>query len=225
LSMPETDKTPQKCLECDKLYRSRSDSRCRVCRDLEFEEGILCDLNRAVQDHGNFFCHAFRPRLNLVSSAAPPIPTGPALVDRKSRHKSIQEIMGSDKFKYQKALALQKLNRDPDEIFVELKYHLAWNVSHRKPIFSPEKEYFYFVLDTVIGCGDLVDGVARLLWLAPDHLHVYVESDGEKSIEAIIRKLKPFLKKAILANFPEIKKGLDKGGHLWDKAYFSETLG
>ncbi len=97
--------------------------------------------------------------------------------------------------------------------------------SHRKPVFSPEKEYFDFVLDTVIGCGDLVGGIARLLWLAPDHLHVYVESDGEKSIEAIIRKLKPFLKKAILANFPGIKKGLDKGTAIWDKAYFSETLG
>ncbi len=163
--------------------------------------------------------------MKLVSPAEATTPTGPVPVDRKSRHKSIKEIMDSDKFKYQKALALQKLNRDPDEIFVELKYHLAWNVSHRKPVFSPEKEYFDFVFDTVIGCGDLVGGIARLLWLAPDHLHVYVESDGEKSIEAIVRKLKPFLKKAILVNFPGIKKGLDKGTTIWDKAYFSETLG
>ena len=133
--------------------------------------------------------------------------------------------MTSDKFKYQKALALQKLNRDPDEFFVELKYHLAWNVRHRKPVFSPEKEYFNFVLDTVTGCGDLVGGIARLLWLAPDHIHVYIESDGEKSIEAIIRKLKPILKKTLLANFPGIKKGLDKGTAIWDKGYFSETLG
>jgi REP element-mobilizing transposase RayT len=192
---------------------------------LEFEEGILCDLNRAVQDGPNFICHAFRPRLKLVSSAVATMPTSSALVDRKSRYKSIKEIMASDKFKYQKALALQKLSRDPDEIFVELKYHLAWNVSHRKPVFSPEKEYFDFVLDTVIGCGDLVGGIVRLLWLAPDHIHIYVESDGEKSIEAIIRKLKSFLKKAILTDFPGIKKGLDKGTAIWDKGYFSETLG
>jgi hypothetical protein len=93
------------------------------------------------------------------------------------------------------------------------------------PVFSPEKEYFNLVLDTVIGCGEPVGGVARLLWLAPDHLHVYVESDGEKSIEAIIRKLKLSLKKALLATFPEVKKSLDKGANIWDKAYFSETLG
>ena len=219
------DNFPTRCLDCDKFYRIQTIHRCRVCRDLEFEERILCDLNRAVQDGTDFFCHAFRQRLKLVSPAEATTPTGPVPVDRKSRHKSIKEIMDSDKFKYQKALALQKLNRDPDEILVELKYHLAWNVSHRKPVFSPEKEYFDFGFDTVIGCGDLVGGIARLLWLAPDHLHVYVESDGEKSIEAIVRKLKPFLKKAILVNFPGIKKGLDKGTTLWDKAYFSETLG
>ncbi len=223
--MTETDNFPQKCLECEKFYRVRINSRCRVCRDLEFEEKNLCDLNRAVQNGHNFFCHAFRPRLNLVGSAAHRIQSGPALVNRKSRDKSIKEIRASDKFKYQKALALQKLNRNPDEIFVELKYHLAWNVSHRKPVFSPEKEFIDIILDMFIGCGDLVGGIARLLWLAPDHLHVFIESDGEKSIEAIVRKLKAFLKKALLAKFSEVKEGLDKGKALWDKAYFSETLG
>jgi REP element-mobilizing transposase RayT len=219
------DNSPKKCLECGKFYRSQTAHECRVCRDLEFEERILCDLNRAVQDDHNFICHAFRPRLNLVGSASHATQAGPPLADRKSRHKSIKEIMASDKFKYQKALGIQRLKQAPDEIFTELKYHLAWNVRHRKPVFSPEKEYFDFVFETVSGCGDLVGGIARLLWLAPDHLHLYVESDGEKSIEAIIRKLKPFLKKEILANFTGIKKGLVKGTALWDKGYFSETLG
>jgi putative transposase len=223
--MPQMDQIPPRCLECDKFYRSRPISECRVCRDLEFKEGILCDLNRAVQDSPHFVCYAFRPRLHLAGQAEDTILSSPALTDRKSRHKSIQEIMTSDRFKYQKALALQKLNRDPDGFFVELKYHLAWNVSHRKPIFSPGKEYVEFVLDTLFGCGDLVGGAARLLWLAPDHLHLYIESDGEKSTDLIIRRLKSFLNKTTLAKFPMIRKGLDKGSNLWDKAYFSETLG
>ncbi|MFH0787322.1 MAG: transposase [Pseudomonadota bacterium] len=133
--------------------------------------------------------------------------------------------MASDKFKYQKALALQKLNGDPDGFFLELKYHLAWNVRHRKPVFNQEKEYVDFVIDTLAGCGDQVGGAVRLLWLAPDHLHVYIESDGEKSIEAIIRRLKSFLNKTVLAKFPMIRKGLDRGSNLWDKGYFSETSG
>jgi putative transposase len=223
--MSQLNETPSKCLECDKFFRSRPIPECPVCRDLKFEKGILCDLNRAVQEWPHFICHAFRPGLKLVDSQGKVKSARAALMDPKKRHKSIQELMASDKFKYQKALALQKLDRDPDGFFVELKYHLAWNVRHRNPILIQEKEYVDFVLDTLAGCGDLVGGAVRLLWLAPDHLHLYVESDGEKSIEAIVRKLKSILNKATLARFPLIKKGLDKGSTLWDKAYFTETLG
>jgi putative transposase len=149
----------------------------------------------------------------------------PALMDPKKRHQSIQEIMASDTFKYQKALALQKLSRDPDGFFVELKYHLVWNVRCRKPVLVQEKEYLDFVVDTLAGCGDLVGGAVRLIWLAPDHLHLYLKSDGERSIEVIVRKLKSTLNKAILTKFPLMKKGFDRKSTLWDKAYFVESLG
>lgn len=203
--MPEINALP-KCLECDKFYRSRTDSRCRVCQSLEFEEGILCDLNRAVQDDHNFSCYAFRPRLKLVGTALGKIATGPALVDRKSRHKSIQEIMASDKVKYQKVLALQKLNWDPDEIFSEIKHHLSWNVHHRKPIFYPGKDYFDPLCDIFLEAGQLVGGTAHLLWLAPDHIHLYVESDGTKSLDTITQTLKIFLKRMSLKDSPSSKK-------------------
>lgn len=110
--MLETKEMSTKCLECDKYYRSRPIPECPVCRNLEFEEGILCDLNRAVQESPLLVCHAFRPRLKLMSPIGDRIDSRPVLVDRKSRHKSIQEIMASDKFKYQKALALQKLKEN-----------------------------------------------------------------------------------------------------------------
>jgi putative transposase len=215
--MSQMNETPSKCQGCDKFFRSRPIANCPVCRDLKFEEGILCELNQAVQDHLG---------LKLVSLPGKDKSNQrPAMMDPKKRHKSIQEIMASDKFKYQKALALQKLKRDPYEFFMELKYHLAWNVRHRKPVLIQENEYLDFIVDTLAGCGDLVGGAVRLIWLAPDHLHLYVESDGEKSIEAIVRKLKSTLNKGTLAKFPLMKKGLDKGGTLWDKAYFVETLG
>jgi REP element-mobilizing transposase RayT len=221
-----SDQIPHQCLEYDKFYRSRPILQCPVCRDLKLVEGIFCDLNRAVQDNLHFVCHAFRPGLKLVGPAGKAkLNQRPAIMDPKKRHKSIQEIMASDKYKYQKALALQKLSRYPDEFFVELKYHLAWNVRHRKPVLVQEKKYVDFVLDTLAGCGDLVGGAVRLIWLAPDHLHLYLDSDGEKSIDSIIRKLKALLNKTILGEFPMIKNGLGKGRNLWDKAYFSETLG
>jgi len=154
--MSHLDETPPKCLECHKFQSSRPIPDCPVCRDLKFEEDILCELNQAIQDNLNFVCHAFRPKLKLVDPKWKTLSARPALMDPKKRHKSIQEIMASDQFKYQKALALQKLNRDPDDFFMELKYHLAWNVKHRKPVFIQENEYLHFIIDTLAGCGDLV---------------------------------------------------------------------
>jgi putative transposase len=223
--MPQLYDGPTKCLECHKFQSSRPIPECPVCRALKLEEGILCELNQAIQDNLHFVCHAFRPRLKLVDPQGKAKLARPALMDPKKRHKSIQEIMASEKFKYQKALALQKLNRDPDEFFMELKYHLAWNVRHRKPVLVQEKDYLDFVIDILAGCGDLVGGAVRLIWMASDHLHLYLESDGEKSIEAIVRKLKSILNKAILTKFPLIKKELDGRSTLWDKTYFVESLG
>ena len=222
--MPEIS-APPKCLECDKFYRSRTDSRCRVCQSLEFEEGILCDLNRAVQGDQNFSCHAFRPRLKLVGSDKDTKQTINAPINQKSRHKSIQEIMASDKINYQKALALQKLNRDPEEMISVIKHHLAWNVRHRKPIFDPGAKYFDPICDIFLEAGQLVGGTAHLLWLASEHIHLYVESDGTKSLETIAQNLKRFSKKNVLKRFPEIKEKLDSSSNIWDKAYYCETLG
>jgi REP element-mobilizing transposase RayT len=67
--------------------------------------------------------------------------------------------------------------------------------------------------------------MAALMWLAPDHVHIYVETDGEKSLEAIVKKLKAASSRAIIKTVPDIKGTQDKGAGLWDKAYFLETIG
>ncbi len=63
------------------------------------------------------------------------------------------------------------------------------------------------------------------MWLAPDHVHIYVETDGDKSLEAIVKKLKASSSKAIQNQFPDIPGRLGKGVGLWDKVYFLETIG
>jgi hypothetical protein len=44
-------------------------------------------------------------------------------------------MFGNAKIKYKKALALQKLERDSDGVYVELKYHFVWNIINRRPVF------------------------------------------------------------------------------------------
>jgi len=220
------NEVPEKCQKCQKSHRPVIHSECQFCRDIGFQESTLCDLNRAVQDRRQrFVCHAFesmtRPVLSLIKGGRMPY-------DRQQDKVSpdgLDVLLNSDRFKYQRALALQKLQRDPDTVYIELKYHLAWNVAARKPFFSGSSDAFDAVNNEFSACGSPVGGFARLLWLAPDHIHVYVESDGEKSIEAIVRYLKRISSKALreASGKPAF---LQKAAlRIWDKAYFSETLG
>ena len=50
-------------------------------------------------------------------------------------------------------------------------------------------------------------------------------SDGEKSGETIVQKIKRSLKNAILNKFVNIKGRLDTINGPWDTAYFPETIG
>ena len=64
-----------------------------------------------------------------------------------------------------------------------------------------------------------------MLWLAPDHVHLYVELDGESSVETVVQEIKRFSKKALMSKYDDIKDRLETGNELWDTSYFSETIG
>jgi len=223
MSLPS--ELPRKCSECFKSSKALIHAKCNFCKDLEFQEEVLCHLNRCVQDPAEFVCHAFQPVLKLVEPCAQEVI--PSHKDPKSKRSErfFEGLLSSDKIGYERALALQKLGRDPDAVFVELKYHLAWNVIHRKPVFVRPANMFSFINEIFSKCNELAGGFIRLLWLAPDHLHLYVESDGEYSIETIAQRMKELSASAILREFPDLKANLDAKNELWDKAYFVETIG
>ncbi len=138
---------------------------------------------------------------------------------------SFKKLFDSDKIKYQRALALQKISREPDTEFMEIKYHFAWNVTYRRPVFQRPGNMFDFISDIFSNCDESVGGFVSLLWLAPDHLHLYVESDGEKSADTIAQEMKHFSVAPILAEFSGLKVNMNPEETLWDKAYFVETVG
>ena len=137
----------------------------------------------------------------------------------------LRKLLKSEKIKYQRALALQKIAHGPDDVFITLKYHFAWNVSRRRPFFERSGNIIDFVSDTFLDLSEGVGGLVSLLWLAPDHLHLYVESDGESSVETIAQEIKRGSAFPILAQLPDLKGNAGKKGGLWDKAYFVETVG
>jgi len=223
--MPSSNELPAKCMECAKSEMSPFHGKCRFCNELEFEESVLCELNRCIQSKSNFECHAFQPMLKLVGPSKNEKFASDDSFARGIKEKIFLERLNSDKIKYERALALQKLARDQDGIYVQLKYHFAWNVSFRRSVFSPANNFFDFVSDTFLRYSEQAGGFVNLLYLAPDHIHLYVESDGELSIEEIVHRIKRFSNEAILEKFPMIRDKLDNDTEIWDEAYFTETLG
>jgi REP element-mobilizing transposase RayT len=223
--MSFSSQLPKKCSECIKSSRPFIHNKCDLCKDLGFQEEVLCNLNRCVQDPVEFACHAFHHILKLVSPSVQEVPILPDDHKEGGFQKSFHEVIHSDKIGYERALALQRLDRDQDAIYVELKYHLAWNVIHRKSVFVGSDNLIDFVSGTFSDCSNLVGGFVRLVWLAPDHLHLYVESDGDHSIESIAQEMKRLSASAILMEFPDLKANLGPGNELWDIAYFVETIG
>ncbi len=215
----------EKCQQCARSNGPIIHGKCNFCWRIDFCESVLSDLNRSVQEPADFLCHAFQPILKLatpVTTKQSDIPVHPRGISRQDR---FNEILSSEKYKYQRALALQKLERNPDHVFMNLKYHFAWNVTHRRSLFILGEEYSAFVHDTFLRCSKLVGGFSSLIWLAPDHVHVYVESDGEQSPEALLKKTKEFSQKEIMKEFSDLKGGIDPGMDLWDEVYFVETVG
>ncbi|MBW2573237.1 MAG: transposase [Deltaproteobacteria bacterium] len=192
---------------------------------MEFEESVLCDLNRCIQSRSNFECHAFQPILKLVGPSKNKVPRFDDNSTKEIKEKFFLDLLNSDKIRYERALALQELARDPDGVYMQLKYHFVWNVSFRRAVFSPANNFFDFVSDTFLRCSEPAGGFVDLLYLAPDHIHLYAESDGEISIEEIVHRIKLFSNKAILEKFPLIRNKLSGDTEIWDEAYFTETIG
>jgi REP element-mobilizing transposase RayT len=122
-------------------------------------------------------------------------------------------------------LAVQKLKDDPDAVLINIRYHLAWNVIHRRSSFSDPEKAFKIIDEALFECGLSVSSFVSLLWLAPDHLHIYVESDGEKSVETITQEIKGLSEPLILAEGSAKIPKMSTSNDLWDRAYFAETIG
>jgi REP element-mobilizing transposase RayT len=189
---------------------------------LSFQEEVLCDLNRSTQDPDFFECHAFQPSLKLVASSGQETRMEPKA---QPVGNSLEKLLDSDRVKYQRALALQKLARNPDDIILDIKYHFAWNVIGRRPAFAAPEPMIDYIGNAIAACSEAVGGLANLHWLAPDHIHLYVESDGEVSPDNMAQELKRNSEVAILERFPEFIASPEVETGLWDEAYFVETIG
>jgi REP element-mobilizing transposase RayT len=203
--------------ECAACHKSRPGivaKNCDLCRDMDFKEEMLCGLNRSVQEGEAFECKVFRPILKLAGgknvSSAEPVP-----------ETEEESLLQSEAFKYKKAHAIQRLKRNPDEEIVCLKYHLVWNTIQRKSFFKDigkDADKINLLFEDV---GAESDVVADIMFLAADHIHMYLESDGEKSVDSLVKEIKANSRRRLLSEFAKL---FDKSDDIWDEAYFVETI-
>jgi REP element-mobilizing transposase RayT len=134
-------------------------------------------------------------------------------------------LLNSPKIQYQKALYLQKLEAEPDAILCQLQYHICWSVRERKAVFTEAPQYLDVLADSLFQAQapSVID--SHLLWLAPDHLHVYCESDGTASPEAIVVHLKRISAQAFMTEGSSPLPHCINPPDLWDESYFIESLG
>jgi REP element-mobilizing transposase RayT len=193
--------------------------------DIRFHEEILCHLNRSAQDPDYFECYAFKPLLRVVQEPVTKLNDSYGRRKEVLKKEVVKGFLSKDKIKYQKALALQKLRSDPDGVFMDVKYHFAWNVIYRRPVFSPKNDVANFANDFFSECIELGGDFVNLLWLASDHIHLYVDSNGESSVETMVQEIKRFSEEAIQERCFRLTEEPDIESKIWDAAYFSETLG
>jgi REP element-mobilizing transposase RayT len=163
--------------------------------------------------------------MSIITAAGEATPGKPASSRGEGVLARQLKQLHADKLQYRRALALQQLARDPDAVIIELKFHYAWNVSDRRPLFADSADYVGCLSEILLSASLPSVLCAGLLWLAPDHIHGYCESDGQDSPENIVRGLKRLLEQGVLAQFTHIAEALGPNGRLWDAGYFVETLG
>ena len=127
--------------------------------------------------------------------------------------------------KFSLALGRQRLEQQPDEVFADLKYHLAWNVIHRSSAFVDDAEYAAFFQEVFREYGESSGSWVVLLWLCTDHIHVYAECPVDRSVEDLVSGIKQLSEDALLARFPNLKDRFFPEGEVWDPAYFVGTVG
>ena len=64
--MPFPNELPERCEQCAKSSGPILNRKCKLCQELKFDECVLCDLNRLMQDPNDFKCHAYQPLLTIT---------------------------------------------------------------------------------------------------------------------------------------------------------------
>ena len=205
---------PNLCQACHRQHNSTFVKACQLCSDLQFPEQTLCNLVRGeIGDEDAFECDAFRPKLSVVNN------------DRAEESETEDESENpegmSPKEKWFKAYAVQQLGMNPDLVYANLRYHVVFSTVQRTKLFSHQD---FDRIDDIFHQAEFPfeNTSVHLLCLALDHMHLYIDSSPDHSLNEIVNAIMEYLEREIPTQLPELQQNSQL---LWERAYFFEGVG
>src|SRR5215470_8101400 len=205
---------PTLCQACYKYHHATVVNACPCCRDVQFPEQVLCDLVRQGQSEKQpFRCGAFRPALSVVRHDK--IEASPA------EEGSEDTVSMSAQDKWFRAYAVQQLSLHPDLIAFTIRYHVVFSTRQRVNVFA--SEHRAQIADMVRQAAvPFEQTIAHVLWLAADHLHLYIDASPEYALDEIVHAIREYLEHEMVNLFPALPPSNQP---VWERAYFAESIG
>jgi REP element-mobilizing transposase RayT len=205
---------PTLCQACFKHYRSTVVKACPFCHDVQFPEQVLCDLRREGKSEKQpFRCAAFRPALSVVQHDHTDAP--------HVEEDSADTVNMSPKDKWFRAYAVQQLSLSPELVDFTIRYHVVLSTRQRTNVFS--SEHREQIADMVRQAAvPFEQTTAHVLWLASDHMHLYIDATPDYSLDEIVHALREYLEHEMANLFPVLQPSNQP---VWEQAYFAEGIG
>jgi REP element-mobilizing transposase RayT len=127
----------------------------------------------------------------------------------------------SPKDKWFRAYAVQQLSFNPDLIAFTIRYHVVFSTRQRTNVFA--SEHREPMADLVRQAAvPFEQTTAHVLWLASDHLHLYIDATPDYALDEIVHAIREYLEHAMVHLFPALPPSNQP---CWERAYFAESIG
>jgi REP element-mobilizing transposase RayT len=126
----------------------------------------------------------------------------------------------SPKDKWFRAYAVQQLSLHPDLIAFTIRDHVVLSTRQRTNVFASEQREP--MADLVRQAALPFDQTtAHVLWLAADHMHLYVDASPDYALDEIVHAIREYLERET-RQFPALQP---RNQPVWERAYFAEGIG
>ena len=127
----------------------------------------------------------------------------------------------SPKDKWFRAHAVQQLSLNPDLIDFTIRYHVVLSTRQRTNVFP--REHGEPMADLVRQAAvPFEQTTAHVLWLASDHMHLYIDASPDYSLDEIVHAIREYLEHEMANLLPDLHHSNQP---VWERAYFAEGVG